>query len=235
LNKKHAVLEHIEFTSDSDYCDSSDKRKAKKRKSKKQKIKKSSKSKKNKTSKLTEKKYVAPEQTINHTGPTTIRFKESKNSVEKVITISPINAESLNSMKINKITEESRVNKYLKRSLKDSPALNNTQNNDQLLSKKCDNVNNNNAHSNVVLMKPLSPLKLQIPRNSSLTSSTTCINTKNQPYMPSVFISPTLEIVQLKPETYFQPTLEPIQIRKEEEYVIDGMFQLYLYLYYIGK
>lgn len=218
MSKKHSILEDIEFTSDSDYCDSSEKRRSKKRKAKKRPTKKNPKSKKNKSSKSTEKISVASNESINDTDSTTISFKGNDDSIEKIITITPINTESLNSKNINRTTEESRVNKYLKNSIK----------NDSLLSKNGDSVNYN-GHSNVVILKPLLPIKSEMPQNASLTNLTTHINKKNQPYMPSVFMSPKIEIVDRKStQQLYPPTLEPIQIKDEEEYVIDGMFQLIL-------
>lgn len=213
LSKKHSILEDIEFTSDSDYCDSSEKRRSKKRKAIKRPTKKNPKYKKNKSSKSTEKISVASNESINDTDSTTISFKGNDDSIEKIITIMPINTESLNSKNINKTTEETRENKYLKKSIK----------NDSLLSKNGDSVNYN-GYSNIVLLKPLLPIKSEMPQNASLTNLTTHINKKNQPYMPSVFISPKIEIVDKKStQQLYQPTLEPIQIKDEEEYVIDGI------------
>jgi hypothetical protein len=221
-------LEDVEFTSDSDYCDSSEKRRAKKRKSKKRETKKNPKSKRNKTSKLTKNKNVASNETINHTDSTNISFKGNDNSITELLDVTPINTESLNSMNINRITEESRVNKYLKKSIKDPTVFNNTLN-DCLSSKKGDSVNNN-GHSNVVIIKPLLPIKSEMPQNSSLINLTTHIKSKNQPYMPTVFLTPTIEIIDIKStRKLYQPTLEPIQIKDEEEYVIDGMFQFFFY------
>ncbi|XP_008183316.1 lysine-specific demethylase 4C [Acyrthosiphon pisum] len=222
LNKNQSILEDIEFTSDSDYCDSSEKKSAKKRKTKKRETKKNSKSKKKKISKSTEKKNVPLDQTIDQTSSTTISIKESDNNIKKVITVSPIKSESFNSSNINKITEEARVNKYLNKSIKNSTVLNNTSNNDRLLSKKCDSVNNN-AHSKVVIIKPLPPNNWEKPHNSSLTSLNTQVNTKYPPnYMSKVFMTPTLKLVDIKSTQKFS-TLEPIQIKDAEEYVIDGI------------
>jgi len=221
LNKNQSILEDIEFTSDSDYCDSSEKKSAKKRKNKKRETKKNSKSKKKKI----EKKIVTLHQNIDQTSSTTISLKESDNSIKKGITISPIKSESINSSNINKITEESRVNKYLNKSIKNSKKLRNTSNNDHLLSKKCDSVNNN-ARSKVLIIKQ-SPLNnLEKPHNSSLTSLNSQVNTKYPPnYMPKLFMTPTLKIVDIKSTRNFS-TLVPIQIKDAEEYVIDGMSQL---------
>lgn len=218
-------MEDIELTSDSDYCDSSEKKIAKKRKSKKRETKKNSKSKKKKFSKSTENKIVISDQTIDQTSSTTNSFKESDDSIKKVVTISPVQSEGLNSTNINKITEESRVNKCLNKSIKNSTVFNNTSNNDRLLSKKCDSVNNN-ARSKVVVIKPLPPNNLGKPHNSSLPSSNTHVNTKYPPnYMQKVFLSPTINLVDIKSTQQF-PTIEPVQIKGAEEYVIDGMFQL---------
>lgn len=85
-------MEDIESTSDSDYCDSSEKKSAKKRKSKKRETKKNSKSKKNKVSKSTEKKIVLPDQSINQTNSTTNSFKNLVDikSTQNFPTIEPI-------------------------------------------------------------------------------------------------------------------------------------------------
>jgi len=224
LKKNQSILEDIEFTSDSDYCDSSEKKSAKKRKSKKRETKKNSKSKKKKISKSTEKKIVPLDQTIDQTSSTTISLKESDNSIKKLITLSSIKSESFNSLNINKITEESRVNRYLNKTIQNSTVFNNTSNNDHLLSKKCDSVNNN-AHSKLVIIKHVPPNNLEKPHNSSLTSLNTHVNTKYPSnYMSKVFMTPTLKIVDIKKSTQKFPTLEPIQMKDAEEYVIDGMF-----------
>ncbi|XP_025191836.1 lysine-specific demethylase 4C-like [Melanaphis sacchari] len=222
LSKKHTILEDIEFTSDSDYCDSSERRRAKKRKSKKRETKKKPKSKKSKTSKSTEKKSIAPNETVNQIDSTTISFKGNDNAIKKLTSISPINSASLNSIGIKRITEETRVNNYLKRNIKNSTVFNSTLN-DCLLSKKSDSVNNN-GNSNVVILKPFLPIKSEMPQNSSLTNLTTHKNTKNQPLMPSRFLTANLQLVDIKSTpTFYQPTLKPIEIKDNEEYRIEDI------------
>jgi len=199
LNKNHSVLEDIEFKSGPGYCNDSDKRSGKK---------------------------------IKYTKLETIKNPESNNkkkskSIKKVTTISPINVESLNSMNINRITEESRMNKCINKSIKDSTVFDKTLSNDHLLSKKCDSVNAN-THLNVVVNKSLPPSKLEKPRNLSVTSSKTHMIFKNQPSnMTSIFTTQTKKKIDLEStQNFFQPTLEP----KEEKYEIYGMFQLISFL-----
>lgn len=214
MKENHSVLEDIKFTSDSDYCHGSDKRK-----SKKQGTKMNPKSKKHKNSKSTEKNV----QTINLMGSTIISSKES-DSIKNIITTSSINAESLKSMNVNKNTEESRVNKCLNKSIKNSTVFNNSLNNDHLISEKYDSVNEN-IHLNVARTKQLPPIKLERPYNSSLTSANHVINSKNQPsQMTSIFMSQTKKEEGMKStQNFVQPILEPKQI-VDDKHEIYGMF-----------
>lgn len=237
LNKSHSVLKDIEFTSFTDYCDDSDK-KSVKRKSTKLETKKNPKSKNKKISQSTEENVIASDQTINCKSSTIVSFKENDNGVEKVLNITPINVESLDSININRITEVSRVNKYLNKSIKGSTVFDKTSNNIHLLSKKINSVNDK-AHLNVVLSKPLPPIKLEKPRNSSLTSSKSRMNSKNRPSnMKSISMTQTKNNVGIQPtRNLFQPTLEPKQIKEEkhEKHEINGMFQLFFFLQHRNK
>lgn len=227
LNKNQTILEDIEFTSDSDYCDSSVKRNAKKRKSKKRESKKNPKSKKKKNSKSTEKKIVPTDEIINQTSSKAISINESDNSVKKVLTISPLKAENIGSININSITEQTQENKYPIKSINDSTVFNNTSNNDGLLSKKCDSVNKK-AHSNVVIIKPLPPTNLEKPHTSSLTSSSAQVKTKYPPeYMTKTYVTQTLLDIRA---TLNNSNLETIKKDYSEEYVIGGMFLVNFYL-----
>jgi len=221
LNKNQSILEDIEFTSDSDYCDSSEKKSAKKRKSKKRESKKNQKSKKKKNSKSTEKKIVPTDQTINQTSSNAISFNESDNVVNKVITISPLKAENIGSLNINSTTEETQVNPN--KSINDSTVFNNTSNNDCLLYKKCDRVIKK-AHSNVVMIKPLPPTNSEKPNISSLTSSSIQANTKNPPDFKTKKYT-TQALIDLR-DSVNASTFGFIQKNNPEEYVIDGMLQL---------
>jgi len=194
---------NIKCTSATDYCDGLNKKSVKKRKSTKLETKKNPKSKNKINYKSTEKNVVVSDQTINHLGSTIISFKESDNSIEKVITVSPINVGSFNSMNINRATEESLVNKCLNKSIKDSTVFDNTLKNDRLLSKKYNTVNK--SHS------------------SSLTSSNTHINIENKSSMTQTLkIEDNMESTQ----NFFEPTPERIETNNGEEYGIDGMLQL---------
>ncbi|CAI6372589.1 unnamed protein product [Macrosiphum euphorbiae] len=101
---------NIKCTSSTDYYDSSNKRSVKKIKSTKLETKKNPEYKNKINYKSTEKYVVDSDQTINQKGSTIISSKESDDSIEKVITISPINVKCLNSLNINRATEESRTN-----------------------------------------------------------------------------------------------------------------------------
>lgn len=187
-------------------------------------MKNSPKSKKNKNSKLIEKKCVAPDQTINHAGSTTISFKGSGGSINKLITTPSICDENPNSMNINRNIEESGRNKCRNKSINNSTFFKDTSHNDRLLSKQYDSVNHN-THLNLVnKKKPLSPINLQKPHNSSLTASDTHINTKNKP--PKVIQTLNLVDNVESIQRLFQPAFEHKQINNKEEIVIDGMFQL---------
>ncbi|XP_060860643.1 lysine-specific demethylase 4A-like [Metopolophium dirhodum] len=223
LNKNHSVLEEITFTSGPGYCNGSDKRSGKQIKYTRLETIKNPEFKNKKNSKSTEKNVVASDQTINRTGSTIISFKENDHSIEKVMTISPISVESLNSMNINRITEESRMNKCINKSIKDSTVFDKTLNNDHLLSKKCDSVNDN-THLNVVVTKSLPPSKLEKSRSSSVTISKTHMILKNQPSnMTSIFMTQTKKKIDLEStRNFFQPTLGPMQ-SKEEKHEIDGI------------
>eukprot|EP00102_Acyrthosiphon_pisum_P023983 XP_016661193.1 PREDICTED: probable lysine-specific demethylase 4B [Acyrthosiphon pisum] len=224
LKADEMVLENIDLTSGPDYCDGSDKRSVKKRKSTKLETKKNPESNNKKKSKSTEKNVVPSDQTINRTSSTIISFnKENDNSIEKVITISPINVESLNCMNINRITQESRVDKCLNKSIKDSTVFDKTLNNDNLLSKECDCVNDNTHLKYVVVTKPLPPITLEKPRNSSLTKSKLHMNLKNQPSkMTSIFMTQTKKKIDLEStRNFFQPTLEPMQTMEEKSKIKD--------------
>ncbi|XP_060857752.1 lysine-specific demethylase 4A-like [Metopolophium dirhodum] len=223
LNKNHSVLEEITFTSGPGYCNGSDKISGKQIKYTRLETIKNPESKNKKNSKSTEKNVVASDQTINRTGSTIISFKENDHSIEKVMTISPIGVESLNSMNINRITEESRMNKCINKSIKDSTVFDKTLNNDHLLSKKCDSVNDN-THLNVVVTKSLPPSKLEKSRSSSVTISKTHMILKNQPSnMTSIFMTQTKKKIDLEStRNFFQPTLGPMQ-SKEEKHEIDGI------------
>lgn len=215
----------LENLSDSDYCDNSDKKNIKKRKSKKRETKKSSKSKKSKNSKLTEKINVAPEQTINN------RLKESENIIKKDATILTANSEIIHTINIKPVTEETRVNKYIKKSIQGSSVFDTTVVRNCILSKKCDSVNNN-EHSKVLIMDPISKATLEKPNKSSFINATTLINTKKPPYMPSVpsvVINPTIKLIDIKcVPKIFPPILEPIHIKEDAVCVIDGMYYLIL-------
>lgn len=87
----------------------------------------------------------------------------------------------------------------------------NTASNESISSKKCDSVNDN-AHSNLIISKPLPPTNLEKPCSSSLTSSNTHYNTENQYY-----ITQNLKIGD---------NMESTQSNDGEEYRIDGMLQL---------
>jgi len=151
------------------------------------------------------------------------------------MTISPINVESINSMNINRIKEKSRVNKCLNKNVKDSIVFDKTLNNDHSLSKKCDCVNDN-AHLNVVVTKPLPPIKLEKPHNSSLTNLKTHMNLKYQPSnMTAILMTQTKKKIDLEStRNFFQPTLEPMQT-KEEKHEIEGMFQLISFLFILKE
>jgi len=203
---------NIKCTSSTDYCDSSNKRSVKKIKSTKLETKKNPEYKNKINYESTEKYVVDSDQTINQKG----------SSIEKVITISPINVKCLNSLNINRATEESRMNKYLNKSIKDSTVYDDTLKNNRLLSKKCDTVNYN-AHSNLDKIELLAPIKFEKSHSSSFTSSNTHINTENKFYMTQTLkIEDNMESTQ----TFFQPTPKRIKTNNGEEDGIDGMFQL---------
>lgn len=211
LNRNHSVLEDVKFTRNSDYCDGSNKRK-----SKEQETKMNLKSKKNKNCKSTEKNV----QTINHTGSTINSSRNSDNGIEKIMIRLPINV--FNAMNINRITEESIVNKCLNESINNSTVFNNTLNNDNLLSEKLDSVNDK-AYSNVDTTEQFPLIKFEKPHDLSLTSSNPSVNSKNQP-------SHVVSVSQIKKkkdikssQNLVQPILEPKQVM-EEKHEMYGMF-----------
>lgn len=126
-------------------------------------------------------------------------------------------------MTINRITENSRVNKCFNKDFKDSTVENNTLNNDCLLPKKCDIVIDT-THSNLVMMKPLSSIKFENPYNSCLTNLNSLVNTENQSYLMTQTLK--MEDNMESTQNIFQPTAEPIQVKGGEEYEFYGMIQL---------
>lgn len=222
MKKNDRIVDAIELTSDSDYSYSSERKSSKKKRSKKKESKRSTKSKK---SKKTQKKKSRAKERVVALPLVNLSDEDSDCNIEKIITISPINANTFNSMDIKRHSEDSQIEKCLKINDSESTVFSNISN-DYLLFNKDDLYTNTDAN----LLKPIPPIKLETSCNSTLTNLTHQYNTKHQQQTfvktAPIILSPAVNIIPIKPGRHYltvdKPTLEPI--RKKDDNIIEGMF-----------